>query len=355
MPQVSIIVPIYNTEAFLPRCIASIEAQTFRDFECILVDDGSPDGSGALCDEQARRDARFRVIHRANGGLSAARNSGMEAACGEYLVFCDSDDQLHPRLLELALTVQAQRPGQLVTWRFASDAAGWAAPLPEAGALPLTSYHQSQMLRYFADRQLFNSACNKLYPRVFLQQRGLWFDVNAYGIEDYVFFNAFWRPFFAADPTAGICQIDLPLYCYSQQNTASITHTAGASNTGEFEGYCAEQLRLFSETKAVFDPFYGYPAPDIARVMSVTLQSIAYGLCQLPAPRQELVHLRQAPELREIARWHKQQHVHNLFLTFLRLRWMGGLRWWLRVCETSPALYANVYWLGYRRFRENVQ
>ena len=95
-PLVSIIVPVYNVEAYLSRCLESIAAQTFRDFECILVDDGSTDSSPALCDEWAQRDPRFRVLHQKNGGISAARNSGMDAAQGQYLVFSDDDDTLHP-------------------------------------------------------------------------------------------------------------------------------------------------------------------------------------------------------------------------------------------------------------------
>lgn len=355
MPEVSIIVPIYKVEAFLPQCLASIAAQTFQDFECILVDDGSPDGSGALCDQQARLDPRFRVIHQQNGGLSAARNSGMELATGRYLVFCDGDDALHPRLLELALAAQALYPELLVTWRFTSDQTDWAAPLPSPDALPVTVFHKAQMLRYFSDRQLFNSAWNKLFPRAFLAAHGLRFDVNAYGIEDYVFFNAFRGPFFQASPQAGVCQLELPLYYYNQTNSASITHTAGADKTGDFSGYCPQQLRLYAETKALFEPFFQYPAQDVALVMSVTLQTLAYGLCHLPHPRQELRRLWQSAELPEILQWHRQQRVHNLFLTFLRLRWPAGLRWWLHICEHRPALYANVYWLGYRRLRKNEE
>ena len=100
MPAISVIVPVYKVEAFLPACVASILGQTFADFELILVDDGSPDGCGALCDVYAGQDARVRVIHRQNGGLSAARNSGIAAATGEFLAFVDSDDLVAPDYLE---------------------------------------------------------------------------------------------------------------------------------------------------------------------------------------------------------------------------------------------------------------
>ena len=91
-PRISIIVPVYKVEQYLRRCLDSIAAQTFTDWECILIDDGSPDSSGAICDEYAARDSRFRVIHQENRGVSAARNEGLDAARGEWIGFVDSDD-----------------------------------------------------------------------------------------------------------------------------------------------------------------------------------------------------------------------------------------------------------------------
>lgn len=97
---ISVIVPIYRVEKYLPACIDSILNQTFTDFELILVDDGSPDRCPAICDEAAERDARVRVIHQANAGLSAARNAGIEIAHGEWLGFVDSDDYIAPQFYE---------------------------------------------------------------------------------------------------------------------------------------------------------------------------------------------------------------------------------------------------------------
>lgn len=91
-PKISCIVPVYNVEKYLRRCLDSIRAQTFTDFECICVDDGSPDGSGKILDEYAEKDSRFVVIHKDNGGVSSARNAGLDAARGEYVCFVDSDD-----------------------------------------------------------------------------------------------------------------------------------------------------------------------------------------------------------------------------------------------------------------------
>ena len=91
-PEISIIVPVYKVEKYLNECIDSILAQTFTDFELILVDDGSPDNCPALCDAAAAKDSRIRVIHKPNGGVSTARNAGLDAARGNWIGFVDSDD-----------------------------------------------------------------------------------------------------------------------------------------------------------------------------------------------------------------------------------------------------------------------
>ena len=91
-PTISVIVPVYNTEKYLRRCIDSVLAQTYQDFELLLIDDGSKDSSGAICDEYAAKDARVRVFHKENGGVSDTRNYGLNLAQGKYLMFLDSDD-----------------------------------------------------------------------------------------------------------------------------------------------------------------------------------------------------------------------------------------------------------------------
>ncbi len=94
-PKISVIVPVYNVEKYLSRCIDSILAQTFTDFELLLIDDGSPDSSGKICDEYAKKDGRIRVFHKPNGGVSSARNLGLDYARGEWIAFVDSDDWIH--------------------------------------------------------------------------------------------------------------------------------------------------------------------------------------------------------------------------------------------------------------------
>ena len=101
--KLSIIIPVYRTQDTLPRCLDSILRQSFTDYEVILVDDGSDDGCPQLCDEYARKDARIRVIHKENGGLSDARNAGIYEAKGEYITFIDSDDTIAEDTLSLVI------------------------------------------------------------------------------------------------------------------------------------------------------------------------------------------------------------------------------------------------------------
>lgn len=100
MPQISVITSVYNTERYLPACIESVLGQTFKDLELILVDDGSPDGSAAICDAYAAKDARVRVVHKPNGGPATASNAGLNAARGRYIGFVDSDDVIEPAMYE---------------------------------------------------------------------------------------------------------------------------------------------------------------------------------------------------------------------------------------------------------------
>lgn len=104
MPKISVIVPVYKAEQYIRRCVDSILAQTFTDFELLLIDDGSPDNSGAICDEYAAKDSRIKVFHKENGGVSSARNLGLDNATGEWITFVDSDDWIVYDYLQLCIS-----------------------------------------------------------------------------------------------------------------------------------------------------------------------------------------------------------------------------------------------------------
>lgn len=117
---ISVIVPVYNTEKYIERCVKSICNQSYHNLEIILVDDGSKDASGRICDQLAVEDSRIRVIHQPNAGVSSARNAGIEAA-GGYITFADSDDYLHPRMIERLHTVLKENEADISSCEYTSD------------------------------------------------------------------------------------------------------------------------------------------------------------------------------------------------------------------------------------------
>ena len=118
MPAISIIIPMYNVEKYLRRCLDSVQNQTFTDWQAICVDDGSPDKSGEIAEEYAKKDKRFIVIHKENGGLSDARNVGMEHATGDYILYIDSDDFIHPQTLEIAYSLALRDGTDIVSFTY---------------------------------------------------------------------------------------------------------------------------------------------------------------------------------------------------------------------------------------------
>ena len=121
-PLVSVIVPVYKVGKYLDKCVESIVGQTYKNLEIILVDDGSPDNCPAMCDKRAERDSRIKVIHKQNGGVSSARNVGIDAAQGEFIGFVDSDDWLEPDMYDcivknaLEYNADISRCGYFVDW-----------------------------------------------------------------------------------------------------------------------------------------------------------------------------------------------------------------------------------------------
>lgn len=168
-PLLSIIVPVYKVENYLQKCIDSILAQTFTDFELILVDDGSPDNCPALCDAAAAKDARIRVLHQKNGGLSAARNAGLDVARGEWIGFVDSDDYIAPEMYETLYKAVQSTGADLALCDYVK--------VDETGAL-CTQTHVAVPQKSLTGRELLQKAywttvqiaCNKLYHRTIFAQ-----------------------------------------------------------------------------------------------------------------------------------------------------------------------------------------
>src|SRR4051794_35784510 len=177
MPRVSVVVPIYNVEAYLRECLESLAAQTFEDLEVIMVDDGSTDGSAAIAEAFAARDARFVLVTQANGGLSAARNTGIDVATGEFLAFVDSDDVVAPNAYEL-LVGTLDKTGS----DFASGNAHRLYPgrTRQVGFLSRPMNRTRLRTHITKQRTLLTdrTAWNKLWRRSFWDEQGLRFPVG---------------------------------------------------------------------------------------------------------------------------------------------------------------------------------
>ena len=164
-PTLCVIVPVYKAAATLDRCVASVLAQQVAGgLHCILVDDGSPDESGGLCDAWAARDPRVTVLHQENRGVSAARNAGLTAADSEYLVFLDADDALRPGALQAALDAQNTAPQSFVLWHYTTDEQDAAAVTSDTATRP-----QNMLARLWLDC-LLAMPWNKLYRTASAQQ-----------------------------------------------------------------------------------------------------------------------------------------------------------------------------------------
>lgn len=165
-PLISVIVPVYNVEAYLSRCVDSILAQTYKNLEIILVDDGSTDNCGNLCDEYAQRDPRIRVIHKTNGGLSSARNAGIDVAAGEYLGFVDSDDWISAEMYEtLYSLIEKYKVSLAFGGRFDYSSRSHVETI---GLCPLKEEvisGEEVVRRIFTWDQLDSAAWDKLYHR----------------------------------------------------------------------------------------------------------------------------------------------------------------------------------------------
>ena len=167
---ISVIVPVYKVEPYIRKCVDSVISQTYQRIEVILVDDGSPDNCGAICDEYARNDVRISVIHKNNGGLSSARNAALDVATGDYLMFVDSDDWVEPDFCETALKLALENNVQMVAFMFNNVFEGRDHTITEKrpAVFRKTGYMDaSEAVKHliFRNTSLANYVCNKLFKR----------------------------------------------------------------------------------------------------------------------------------------------------------------------------------------------
>lgn len=184
MPEVSIVVPIYNVERYLKKCLDSIISQTFSDFEAILIDDGSTDASGGICDEYALIDQRFRVFHKKNAGPSEARNTGIKNCGGKYIYFLDSDDWLDENTIEMLHSQISRKQSSFVAFGYYVESNYPRTVIPEERTAKANC---EDILLLFARKKLSYALWNKIYVREIILQNEIWFYPGIKYVEDQSF------------------------------------------------------------------------------------------------------------------------------------------------------------------------
>jgi glycosyltransferase involved in cell wall biosynthesis len=237
MPKISVIVPVYKVECYLRRCVDSILAQTFTDFELILVDDGSPDNCGILCDQYAATDGRIHVIHKKNGGLSDARNAGIDWAFdnsdSHWLSFVDSDDWIHPRCLEALINGTRTAKKEIVVCSYERT----ERDSPEVNLEKLSPIIVNTEDFFAENPNNATTACGKLYRKDCFSV--IRYPVGKLHEDDFVTYRILFKH-------KELAFIDQPLYAY-YQNPNGITGTTWSPKRLDGIEGAEQQLEFFKK------------------------------------------------------------------------------------------------------------
>lgn len=231
MPIISVIIPVYNVDNYLEKCLNSVIAQTFTELDIILVDDGSTDSSGAVCDRYAKLDTRIRVVHTENCGLSVARNTGLSLATGSYIGFVDSDDWIKPDMFAMLYSTLIQHDADIVQCGYSIEENGVITKnFNDDGSIEIFSPKEALRL-LIEDVHIRNFAWNKLYKKHLFD--AIQFPLLRY-LEDLAIMYALF------DKAQRVVSINLPYYIYVR-HTASLT--AMLSPLKKYHSFCAYSMR----------------------------------------------------------------------------------------------------------------
>lgn len=184
MQKISAIIPLYNVEKHIRRCVESILAQTYKNWELILVDDGSPDHSGSICDEYARIDNRIKVIHKCNGGSASARNAGLSVAIGDYITFVDGDDWIENNGIEKMMQCAEATDADIVMADFTIEQSDGSCTVRKEG---FGNPDAIELMKAMMTGKLHGSNCNKIYRRSLIVANDIHFIDSADYTEDLAF------------------------------------------------------------------------------------------------------------------------------------------------------------------------
>lgn len=338
---ICVVVPVYRAEATLDRCVQSILSQEVAGGVCcVLVDDGSPDTSGAICDAWAARDNRVQVIHQDDCGVSSARNVGMAAADSEYLVFLDSDDALRPGALQAALDAQRAAPNDFVLWHYTTREED---STPVDGSI--TPYSRTGLARLWLDC-LLAMPWNKLYRTALAQQ--IKFDTQ-YTLGEDLQFVLDYIALLAAekgDFCYRVLQSPLTFYDCSRTGTLSTKYHAN---------YCEIWPQHFAKLNAACLAVQ-CPAEDLRQLHRAELTVFAEGVADImrrdPAPlsgirRDKAAAALRTPWLRALLDKMRSERCYSAY--YLPCRWRSTrlVYTMAEAKRTGSPLYGKLDWAGY--------
>lgn len=239
--KLSIIIPVYNVEQYLQSCVQSVLAQTYRDLQVILVDDGSTDSSGVLCNQLAQQDSRIQVVRKENGGLSSARNVGLEVATGDYVAFLDSDDvYLQNDGLELLMALAHAEQTDVLLFQAVDVYSNHQSVRKAYDEAWIASHSGMEVFHQLVCTQSFNmSACFQIIRRELLEQHQIYFEKGLLS-EDVDWSLRLWKY------VQRVRAINLPMYGY-QHREGSISTTYTIRNLRSYEHIFAKFVQLYNE------------------------------------------------------------------------------------------------------------
>jgi len=245
---ISLVFPIYNVEKYLDRCMTSVLNQSYTNIEFILVNDGSTDSSGILCDEYAKTDVRIRVIHQKNKGVSEARNSGLKVAQGSYIGFIDPDDKIDSDMVQDFVKIAQEHKPDVICSNIMQYANGNVTfsmlrnNLPYEKVLLSSDIKEHLLQPYYGGYMgIIPSACTKMYNRVFLNENGLLFDESLRRAVDY------WFNFYVFQRAKSVYVLDKSHYHY-YLNAGSIMRSL---RDKQFEMFLKSRNRLLKENESL--------------------------------------------------------------------------------------------------------
>lgn len=310
MDKVSAIVPVYKVEKYLKRCVDSLTGQTYKNLEIILVDDGSPDNCGALCDELAKSDDRIVVFHRENQGVCAARNAGLDVMTGEWVFFCDSDDWYEPSFVEVMLNTAHEKNADLVICDYQLT---WDNRPPMAGNN--IADMKGRDARYIIACGLPYSHC-RLISRDLILRSGVRYPLGIRQAEELSVIPVL------AKYAHNIELVDQPLYNYYQRGDG----TSASNSIPERAKFVEKSMNLMADALGE-----GYEKEVEYHAVYLLFYGEMLNMCKLKKSRKEILELLKIYE----QRWplyYKNPYIENfgfakkLFIKFVKMHFILGLR-----------------------------